>query len=348
MNDCITTTKQSTTKQCAYFLGYTVGPCGVQHILECIPTITHLYHPQVIPVALKRLKCGTLTAPLDQKTLEIRGLDELIVAMEKTADVSLDLSAFSNVTDLVIYLKDATECKHLGVFYPLEKLTKLNIRNTRRFAGVKIFSESVDSYMGVAMETFPFEYISELLQNVGGSLHELRLENVSDISFLTIGQSCPNLGILSANFSSIKAESNVADLQLCFQKVQSLDLLQHNQGASNMTCCESDKLFLGLLSPMHSLQFLKLSGIWMGNRFLLNVLLKNPLGHLEVAKLYIGCGMNSGEMLLFIEGCAKLRKIEIGPGLANSIEEPKIFQNQIKDHGWDVDCLIRSYQWAYN
>ena len=26
MNDCITTTKQSTTKPCAYFLGYTVGP----------------------------------------------------------------------------------------------------------------------------------------------------------------------------------------------------------------------------------------------------------------------------------------------------------------------------------
>ena len=27
MNDCITTTKQSTTKPCAYFLGYTVGDC---------------------------------------------------------------------------------------------------------------------------------------------------------------------------------------------------------------------------------------------------------------------------------------------------------------------------------
>ena len=27
MNDCITTTKQSTTKQCAYFLGYTVHTC---------------------------------------------------------------------------------------------------------------------------------------------------------------------------------------------------------------------------------------------------------------------------------------------------------------------------------
>ena len=29
MNDCITTTKQSTTKPCAYFLGYTVLPCSV-------------------------------------------------------------------------------------------------------------------------------------------------------------------------------------------------------------------------------------------------------------------------------------------------------------------------------
>ena len=36
MNDCITTTKQSTTKPCAYFLGYTVvqlSPSCPQHIL---------------------------------------------------------------------------------------------------------------------------------------------------------------------------------------------------------------------------------------------------------------------------------------------------------------------------
>ena len=32
MNDCITTTKQSTTKPCAYFLGYTVGTCEKRHI----------------------------------------------------------------------------------------------------------------------------------------------------------------------------------------------------------------------------------------------------------------------------------------------------------------------------
>ena len=29
MNDCITTTKQSTTKPCAYFLGYTVHACPI-------------------------------------------------------------------------------------------------------------------------------------------------------------------------------------------------------------------------------------------------------------------------------------------------------------------------------
>ena len=48
MNDCITTTKQSTTKPCAYFLGYTVyerfGMCGsqfhaVKHIHRMISKI---------------------------------------------------------------------------------------------------------------------------------------------------------------------------------------------------------------------------------------------------------------------------------------------------------------------
>ena len=38
MNDCITTTKQSTTKPCAYFLGYTVsvGLCDYWHLLWLI------------------------------------------------------------------------------------------------------------------------------------------------------------------------------------------------------------------------------------------------------------------------------------------------------------------------
>ena len=316
-----------------------VSHCGVQHILECIPTITHLYHPHVIPVALKLLKCGTLTAPLHLKTLEIRGLEALIFAVEQTEDVSLDLSAFPNVTDLVIYLIDAAELKKVGVFHPLKKLTKLNIREAAIDNGFPFFYEFSNGYFE-ATERFPFEPLLGLLQNVGSSLYELHLGNVSAISFLAIGQSCPNLGILNANFLYIKAESNVADLQLCFQKVRSLELVQCDLEPPNMICCESDKLFLGLLSPMHRLQYLKLSGIELGNRFLLNVLLKNPLADLEVLELYISCGMKSAEMLLFIESCAKLRKIEIGPGFSYTTQHSKIFQKVIKDHGWDVECVL--------
>ena len=33
MNDCITTTKQSTTKPCAYFLGYTVPGCSLSELV---------------------------------------------------------------------------------------------------------------------------------------------------------------------------------------------------------------------------------------------------------------------------------------------------------------------------
>ena len=55
MNDCITTTKQSTTKPCAYFLGYTVGGrhltcCDINHDskggLRCqrVKLIAHAVH----------------------------------------------------------------------------------------------------------------------------------------------------------------------------------------------------------------------------------------------------------------------------------------------------------------
>ena len=36
MNDCITTTKQSTTKPCAYFLGYTVYHCTAKEERICV------------------------------------------------------------------------------------------------------------------------------------------------------------------------------------------------------------------------------------------------------------------------------------------------------------------------
>ena len=42
MNDCITTTKQSTTKPCAYFLGYTV-PCKISNLLWHLRQLTSVY-----------------------------------------------------------------------------------------------------------------------------------------------------------------------------------------------------------------------------------------------------------------------------------------------------------------
>ena len=42
MNDCTTTTKQSTTKQCAYFLGYTVHHHNVW-LWACHPWNTHVF-----------------------------------------------------------------------------------------------------------------------------------------------------------------------------------------------------------------------------------------------------------------------------------------------------------------
>ena len=43
MNDCITTTKQSTTKPCAYFLGYTVCAVWKQYMPRCEITIKWNY-----------------------------------------------------------------------------------------------------------------------------------------------------------------------------------------------------------------------------------------------------------------------------------------------------------------
>ena len=50
MNDCITTTKQSTTKPCAYFLGYTVFIClhVIYFIYACLfSAFSRMSHPNV-------------------------------------------------------------------------------------------------------------------------------------------------------------------------------------------------------------------------------------------------------------------------------------------------------------
>ena len=61
MNDCITTTKQSTTKPCAYFLGYTVV-YTIQYLFvwlqnTCLPLTSVLSRPQYIPTRIYEGGC---------------------------------------------------------------------------------------------------------------------------------------------------------------------------------------------------------------------------------------------------------------------------------------------------
>ena len=64
---------------------------GVQHVLECIPTITHLHHLQVIPVALKLLHRSILTLPFSLELLETKPWNELADSIaEHVGAVPLD------------------------------------------------------------------------------------------------------------------------------------------------------------------------------------------------------------------------------------------------------------------
>ena len=59
MNDCITTTKQSTTKPCAYFLEYTVSSClliastGCSFGMRYVPAMQYIYLSHKWPLGLQ-------------------------------------------------------------------------------------------------------------------------------------------------------------------------------------------------------------------------------------------------------------------------------------------------------
>ena len=61
MNDCITTTKQSTTKPCAYFLGYTVGNSlyfmKLWHVIACPCLWYLLLGPISLTIFSSQFKC---------------------------------------------------------------------------------------------------------------------------------------------------------------------------------------------------------------------------------------------------------------------------------------------------
>ena len=68
MNDCITTTKQSTTNPCAYFLGYTVYFAGFFEIKMSI----YSKHKSQIRSKLSSVAILTLTFPSGPASLKLR------------------------------------------------------------------------------------------------------------------------------------------------------------------------------------------------------------------------------------------------------------------------------------
>ena len=175
-----------------------IGEKGLWHILECIPTITHLYHPNVIPIALQLFRQGLLKPPLYLECLEIIGLQQLIYKTEYTKNVPLDLSAFFNVTSVVIVLEDSSEAEQLKYFYPLENLCTLKIRTNSEqpfLCGTMPASSVFTPYIRrQPTRCFVFDpWVSTLIQITGGNIRELWLEDVRYISFSTVGKACPNL-----------------------------------------------------------------------------------------------------------------------------------------------------------
>ena len=69
MNDCITTTKQNTTKPCAYFSGYTVHVHGCK---QSIHDTKHRYVNQLL--GLKKLLQVILTSEIKFAVNEVHGV----------------------------------------------------------------------------------------------------------------------------------------------------------------------------------------------------------------------------------------------------------------------------------
>ena len=281
---------------CSLWRHTAINHRGVRHILECLPTITHLYHSEVIPVALQLLQCGSLTLLLHLECLKIEGLDDLIYATEHTIKHPPDFSVFSNVKSVDIILKH-TECEQLKVFHQIKNLFKLKIRpNTQR-------SQWPPS--------IPFDpWVSTLIEIAGGNLYELWLEGVTCISFLAIGNSCPTLRSLHIDFQSVRSKELPIGLKFFFQNVEELCLSQDI--SFDMIHPEIEQIILGLISPMHKIKSIELSDIKLSNTFLMSLLSSYPLNDVEMISL-VGCDikMISDDISRFIKKCAKLRELSI-------------------------------------
>ena len=313
-----------------------VGVSGVEHVLTSIPTITDINcGGGVFTAALKLLGRGSVAPPLHLEKLDAKYLASLFHSEENPTGSPLDMSAFANLKYITITVEYRKELELLKAFYSLQNLDKLCLQ-IYHFPGCLYGPpKSLDDESDGKMKVIPFEpHVSGLIQNIGGNLNELNLDIASQVSFLTIGQSCPNLRRLSVYFRNVKSEMRVSDLQGCFRQVEYVSLRQHRQGTrpEGTSATGYEEFFLGLLSPMHRLKHLSIKGIKMGNRFLFNLISRNPLTQLEY--LAGDFGITDSDILLFLEDCPRLHRFMI------KVDDE--LKQQCKVRGWDIEF---GYRW---
>ena len=332
-------------------LGTDVGLSGIEHVLASIPRITHINCAGgVLPAALKLLRCGSVAPPFHLEKLDAKNVTSLFRSEEKPTGFPLDMSAFANVKILAITLEYRKELELLKGFNSLRDLDKLMLQ--LYFFPDYRPPKSLDDESDGKMKVIPFEpHVSGLIQNFGGSLKKLHLQTVSQVSFLTVGQSCPNLHHLFVSFCNVKLETNVSDLQKCFQHVEWLSLQQRRHGSrpKGTSATEYEDFLLCLLSPMHRLKKkLDMDGIKLGNRFLLNLISRNPLTHLErvcpfsrAGRVDWGLTMTNRDLLMLLADRPRLHQF-----LIRANHE---IRRQCKARGWDIQflpaCLNVYWHW---
>ena len=278
--------------------GTLVGTRGVECILKNAQSLTHFYHSQmylVVAVAHRLVSRNIISSPLSLQYLYIDCVSSLNKSVECMANVPLELSMLSNTTHFAIDLENPEEHKILAAMAQFRKLTKFTLND---------IDYDDPHWEPSDLHVRPLEpYISSFIENIGPQLTELSLSAVDEIYFLMIGQCCPNLLSLTADFITTKREASYSGFSDIFKTIETLDLSQQGAPKTSMA------YLIALLSPMHNLRMLKLNNLGLDERFFEMLICCNPLPHLEVMEVSSCCAMTGEALVRFIANCPKLKDL---------------------------------------
>ena len=320
--------------------GTVVGTPGVACILKNAQSLTHFYHSQmylVVAVAHRLVSRNIVRSPLSLQYLFIDCVYSLNKSVACMANLPLDFSMFSNATHFAIILRNNEEHKILAAMAQLKKLTKFTLNEID-------YNEPYRNSYDLS-HVSPFEpYISSFIENIGPQLTELSLSVVDEISFLMIGQYCPKLLSLTADFITTKREANYSGFSDIFKTIETLELSQ--QGAPKTGLA----YLIPLLSPMHNLRTLKLNNLGLDESFFEMLILCNPLSHLEVLEVSSCCTVTGEALVRFIASCPKLKDLtfDLPRGVYQTDEDhyaagcnlSSHLEQTIEQEGWDLDAWV--------